>query len=154
MYFRFVALTSAGSLVRPKVMKSVHYCPATRKTIERKYTDLTSLEPFPTSAVYPTKVPTSQLSSLLHCYHSVGTSSLSPLSFPPPRMRKGIPWRRSLASLSTGTTRQLAFRRCQRSLRLDSCPALSISSWMMILWTSARQEGVEGYLVCYRWPFL
>lgn len=37
-------------------MKSVHYCPATGKTMERKYTDLTSLEPFPTSAVYPTKV--------------------------------------------------------------------------------------------------
>lgn len=43
------------SLVRPKVVRSVHYCPATKKTIERKYTDLTSLEAFPTSAVYPTK---------------------------------------------------------------------------------------------------
>ena len=47
---------AAGSLVRPKVVKSVHYCPATRKTIERKYSDLTSLEPFPTAAVYPTRV--------------------------------------------------------------------------------------------------
>lgn len=45
-----------GSLVHPKVVKSVHYCPATRKVMERKYTDLTSLEAFPTSAVYPTKV--------------------------------------------------------------------------------------------------
>ena len=45
-----------GSLVRPKVIKSVHYCPATKKTIERKYSDLTSLDPFPTSGVYPTKV--------------------------------------------------------------------------------------------------
>uniref|UniRef100_A0A8C4QA97 DNA replication licensing factor MCM3 n=1 Tax=Eptatretus burgeri TaxID=7764 RepID=A0A8C4QA97_EPTBU len=43
------------SLVRPKVVRSVHYCPTTRKTIERKYSDLTSLEPFPTSTVYPTK---------------------------------------------------------------------------------------------------
>ncbi|XP_071496068.1 zygotic DNA replication licensing factor mcm3-like [Diadema antillarum] len=43
------------SLVRPKVVRSVHYCPATRKTMERKYTDLTSLEAFPTSSVYPTK---------------------------------------------------------------------------------------------------
>lgn len=43
------------SLVRPKVVRSVHYCPATKKTIERRYTDLTSLEAFPTSAVYPTK---------------------------------------------------------------------------------------------------
>ncbi|XP_029634738.1 DNA replication licensing factor MCM3 [Octopus sinensis] len=43
------------SLVRPKVVRSVHYCPATKKVIERRYTDLTSLEAFPTSAVYPTK---------------------------------------------------------------------------------------------------
>ncbi|XP_072371248.1 DNA replication licensing factor MCM3 isoform X3 [Scyliorhinus torazame] len=44
-----------SSLVRPKVVRSVHYCPATKKTIERKYTDMTSLEAFPSSAIYPTK---------------------------------------------------------------------------------------------------
>uniref|UniRef100_A0A8C5DHJ7 DNA replication licensing factor MCM3 n=1 Tax=Gouania willdenowi TaxID=441366 RepID=A0A8C5DHJ7_GOUWI len=43
------------SLVRPKVVRSVHYCPATKKTMERKYTDLTSLDAFPSSAIYPTK---------------------------------------------------------------------------------------------------
>ncbi|TSN30233.1 Zygotic DNA replication licensing factor mcm3 [Bagarius yarrelli] len=43
------------SLVRPKVVRSVHYCPATKKTLERKYTDMTSLEAFPSSAIYPTK---------------------------------------------------------------------------------------------------
>uniref|UniRef100_A0A8C5QKZ0 DNA replication licensing factor MCM3 n=1 Tax=Leptobrachium leishanense TaxID=445787 RepID=A0A8C5QKZ0_9ANUR len=43
------------SMVRPKVMRSVHYCPATKKTLERKYTDLTTLEAFPSSAIYPTK---------------------------------------------------------------------------------------------------
>ncbi|MBN3296449.1 MCM3Z factor, partial [Amia calva] len=43
------------SLVRPKVVRSVHYCPATQKTMERKYSDLTSLEPFPSSSIYPTK---------------------------------------------------------------------------------------------------
>ncbi|KAJ3607284.1 hypothetical protein NHX12_026795 [Muraenolepis orangiensis] len=43
------------SLVRPKVVRSVHYCPATKKTMERKYTDMTSLEAFPSSAIYPTK---------------------------------------------------------------------------------------------------
>lgn len=45
-----------GSLVRPKVVRSVHYCPATKKTLERKYTDMTSLDAFPSSAIYPTKV--------------------------------------------------------------------------------------------------
>ncbi|XP_041038392.1 zygotic DNA replication licensing factor mcm3-like isoform X2 [Carcharodon carcharias] len=43
------------SLVRPKVVRSVHYCPATKKSIERKYADMTSLEAFPSSAIYPTK---------------------------------------------------------------------------------------------------
>ena len=43
------------SLVRPKVVKSVHYCPATQKTIERRYTDMTSLDAFPSSSAYPTK---------------------------------------------------------------------------------------------------
>ena len=48
----------AGSLVRPKIVRSVHYCPATKKTVERRYTDLTSFDAFPSSAVYPTKVNT------------------------------------------------------------------------------------------------
>ncbi|KAK3869332.1 hypothetical protein Pcinc_025353 [Petrolisthes cinctipes] len=43
------------SLVRPKVVRSVHYCPATKKTLERRYTDMTSYDPFPSSAIYPTK---------------------------------------------------------------------------------------------------
>ncbi|XP_017774841.1 PREDICTED: DNA replication licensing factor Mcm3 [Nicrophorus vespilloides] len=43
------------SLVHPKVVRSVHYCPATKKVMERKYTDLTSLEAFPANSVYPTK---------------------------------------------------------------------------------------------------
>lgn len=44
--------------MRPKVVRSVHYCPATKKTMERKYTDMTSLDAFPSSAIYPTKVST------------------------------------------------------------------------------------------------
>ncbi|KHJ91112.1 MCM2/3/5 family protein [Oesophagostomum dentatum] len=43
------------SVVRPKVVKSVHYCPATKKTLEKRYTDLTSYESFPSSNVYPTE---------------------------------------------------------------------------------------------------
>ncbi|KAF5304351.1 hypothetical protein FQA39_LY09730 [Lamprigera yunnana] len=43
------------SLIHPKVVRSVHYCPATGKWMERKYTDMTSLEGFSTSSVYPTK---------------------------------------------------------------------------------------------------
>jgi len=43
------------SLVRPKVAKSVHYCEATGKTIERTYTDLTSLDAYPSTVSYPTQ---------------------------------------------------------------------------------------------------
>lgn len=43
------------SLVRPKVVRSVHFCPETKKVMERKYTDLTSFEAVPSSSVYPTK---------------------------------------------------------------------------------------------------
>ena len=43
------------SLVRPKVVKSVHYCPATAKTMERSYTDMTSYNVFPSTAAYPTQ---------------------------------------------------------------------------------------------------
>lgn len=43
------------SLIRPKIVRSVHFCPATKKTIERRYTDMTSTSAFPSSTVYPTK---------------------------------------------------------------------------------------------------
>lgn len=49
-------IVTKASLIRPKVVRSVHYCSATQKVMERKYTDLTSIEAFPSSAVYPTKV--------------------------------------------------------------------------------------------------
>jgi len=43
------------SLVRPKIVRSYHYCPATKKTISRRYTDMTSYDSFPSSNSYPTK---------------------------------------------------------------------------------------------------
>lgn len=41
-------------MVRPKVVRSVHYCPSTAKTLERRFTDLASLDPYPSQPVYPT----------------------------------------------------------------------------------------------------
>ena len=38
-----------------QVVRSVHYCPATKKTLDRRYTDLTSSTPYPSNTVYPTK---------------------------------------------------------------------------------------------------
>ena len=43
------------SLVRPKVVRSVHYCPETKKILKRVYRDATSLDGPPTTTAYPTK---------------------------------------------------------------------------------------------------
>jgi DNA replication licensing factor MCM3 len=43
------------SLVRPKVVESVHYCAATNNIVSRVYRDVTSTDGLPTPAVYPTK---------------------------------------------------------------------------------------------------
>jgi DNA replication licensing factor MCM3 len=43
------------SLVRPKVVKSVHYCAATTKFSSKLYRDLTSLSGAATGSAYPTK---------------------------------------------------------------------------------------------------
>ncbi|WCJ27378.1 DNA replication licensing factor MCM3 [Euphorbia peplus] len=43
------------SLVRPKVVKSVHFCPATGDLTTREYRDITSTVGLPTGSVYPTR---------------------------------------------------------------------------------------------------
>ncbi|GAB4828625.1 MCM DNA helicase complex subunit [Ancistrocladus abbreviatus] len=43
------------SLVRPKVVKSVHFCPATGQFTTREYRDITSTTGLPTGSVYPTR---------------------------------------------------------------------------------------------------
>ncbi|CAN1230623.1 DNA replication licensing factor MCM3 [Linum grandiflorum] len=43
------------SLVRPKVVKSVHFCPKTGEMISREYRDITSNTGLPTGSVYPTR---------------------------------------------------------------------------------------------------
>ncbi|GAM24348.1 hypothetical protein SAMD00019534_075230 [Acytostelium subglobosum LB1] len=43
------------SLVRPKVVKSVHFCEVTKQTLERSYSDATTDDNIPTTASYPTK---------------------------------------------------------------------------------------------------
>lgn len=44
-----------GSIVRPKVARTVHYCEKTGVESSMSYHDSTSLSGFPTSSVYPTK---------------------------------------------------------------------------------------------------
>eukprot|EP01147_Barroeca_monosierra_P000512 gene512-3838_t len=46
-------IVSKCSLVHPKVVKSVHYCPATKLSTERTYRDATSIDGLPTYGLYP-----------------------------------------------------------------------------------------------------
>lgn len=49
------------SSVLPKVMRTVHYCPATNKFLKRDYRDATSYTGLPTGFSYPTKDPNGNL---------------------------------------------------------------------------------------------
>lgn len=48
-------IVSKISLIKPKIVKSVYYCPTTKKFIERRHYDLSSLDYHPTSNVLETK---------------------------------------------------------------------------------------------------
>lgn len=60
-------------MVHPKVVRSVHYCPTTHKLMERKYSDLTSIEAFPSSTVYPTKVRNAISNNIIFLHISTDT---------------------------------------------------------------------------------
>ncbi|PSC70868.1 DNA replication licensing factor MCM3 [Micractinium conductrix] len=49
------------TLVRPKIVKSVHWCPATGQFSSREYRDVTSNSGVPTTTAYPTKDETDNL---------------------------------------------------------------------------------------------
>lgn len=49
------------SLVRPKLVRSVHYCPDTGITSTREYRDITALTGLPTGSSYPTRDETGNL---------------------------------------------------------------------------------------------
>ncbi|EDQ85343.1 uncharacterized protein MONBRDRAFT_38861 [Monosiga brevicollis MX1] len=46
-------IVSKCSLIHPKVVKSVHYCPKTKASLERTYRDATSIDGLPTFGLYP-----------------------------------------------------------------------------------------------------
>ncbi|VDK34982.1 unnamed protein product [Taenia asiatica] len=48
-------IVTKASVVRPKIACSVHYCSITKKTIERRYADMSSLDAFPSAGAYPIK---------------------------------------------------------------------------------------------------
>ncbi|CAB3383088.1 Hypothetical predicted protein [Cloeon dipterum] len=63
-------IVTKSSMVRLKVVRSVHYCPATNKFMERQYSDFTNLKAFPTSSTYPT---TDDAGNLLETEYGLST---------------------------------------------------------------------------------
>ena len=111
----------AGSLVRPKVVRSVHYCPTTKKTMERKYTDMTSLEAFPTSAAYPTKVwiHFSLTCKSCKCQATVNSKSEVYLLC---RMKMATCWKQSTACPFIKIIRHSAYKKCRKKPLQDNFP--------------------------------
>ena len=56
LFALFSLVLWSGSLVRPKVHKTVHYCEATGDYREASYHDATSMTGLPTGSIYPSKV--------------------------------------------------------------------------------------------------
>ncbi|KAJ0969138.1 hypothetical protein J5N97_022015 [Dioscorea zingiberensis] len=52
---RVEGIVTKCSLVRPKVVKSAHFCPTTGQYTSREYRDITSTMGLPTGSVYPTR---------------------------------------------------------------------------------------------------
>jgi DNA replication licensing factor MCM3 len=54
--YSITTLTYVGSVVLPKVVRTIHYCPATNKFMKRDYRDMTTVGGgIPTGATYPTR---------------------------------------------------------------------------------------------------
>ena len=116
-----------GSLIRPKVTRSVHFCPTTKKFMERRYADMTSMDAFPTSSVYPTKVGTPP-----------SPSFLSTLLVALDRMKMEICWKQNMAFRATWIIKPLSFKKSRKKLRLVNCLVRSMSLLMRISSINAK----------------
>lgn len=94
----------------PKVVKSVHYCPATGATQTRMYTDMTSLAAFPSSSVYPTQVRIELTLTVMNA------ESMYKFDFRI-RMTMEIYWRQNTDFQCTRITKCSRFKKCQRNHR-------------------------------------
>jgi hypothetical protein len=124
------------SLVRPKIVKSVHYCPATGLTSSKEYRDVTALTGLPTgeksfasARLFPAPRKKKQL-----------TPSLSPKNLnPKPPKKQAPPTPRatrtatssspSTAAAATATTSSSRFRSSPKPPPPASSPTASTSCW-------------------------
>lgn len=83
------------SLVRPKVVKSVHYCEATEKFHSREYRDGLSTSGLPTSTVYPTRdddgnVLTTEFGLCVYKDHQTVSMQEMPERSPPGQLPRSV----------------------------------------------------------------
>lgn len=81
-------IVTKASLVRPKVVRSVHFCEATKAFTTREYKDVTSNSEIPTTTAYPTKddsgnLLTTEYGLCLYKDHQVVTMQELPETAPP-----------------------------------------------------------------------
>ena len=118
------------SLVRPKVHKSVHYCPSTGKQVTREYHDATSFVAAPTGSTYPTEVRKKNNTNLVF-----PVCRLRVFCRVTRRTKKGTSLRRSLVCQRIAITRRLACRRYLRQRRRASfrAPLMSFSQTILLI---------------------
>ena len=110
------------SLVRPKVVKSIHYNENQKKFHSREYRDQTmTANGAASTSVYPTEDDDGNPVSLVAFVKSyfLYASSLS----------------QNTATAPTVTTKQSRFKRCPNEHPLDSSHAALTLSWTMTSWT-------------------
>lgn len=83
------------TLVRPKLVRSVHYCPATGSSLSREYRDVTSHRGLPTSTVYPTRdeagnLLTTQFGHSTYIDHQMVTVQELPETAPPGQLPRSV----------------------------------------------------------------
>ena len=83
-----IGIVTRATTVRPKVVRSVHYCDVTKEYVRREYRDVTSHVGAPTATIYPTRDEAGNLLETEYGYctyvnsHTISMQELPELSPP------------------------------------------------------------------------
>ena len=133
-------IVTKASLVRPKMVKSVHFCRATDTTTTREYRDVTSHDGDPTGSAYPTKDDEGNLLETefgLCQYRDNQASSPSPSSLPLPPL---LPLNNEESALAPSLSPSPPFA----SLRKEPSETVSILSSLLLPLKQCRSNAARS----------